>query len=116
MLHVQILTRAPPFPPLLSLGARHSQAVEGYMPVARPGAPSVHHLQRVYVYIINTTTTTVCVCVCVCVCVQREAYERNVVLPARVATSTQPIFWGSLTESVCVRVELAVAPEQVHTE
>jgi hypothetical protein len=29
-----------------------------------------------------------CVCVCVCVCVTAEAYERNVVLAARVATWT----------------------------
>jgi len=52
-----------------------------------------------------------CVCVCVCVCLQREAYERNLVLPARVATWTAADIWGSLDESVCVRVGLAVAPE-----
>ena len=36
----------------------------------------------------------VSMCVCVCVCVQREAYERNVVLPARVATSTAADYLG----------------------
>jgi hypothetical protein len=53
----------------------------------------------------------VCLCVCVCVCLQREAYERNLVLPARVATWTAAVIWGSLAESVCVRVGLAVVPE-----
>ena len=33
------------------------------------------------------------------------------VLPARVATWTAAVIWGSLAESVCVRVGLTVAPE-----
>ena len=37
------------------LGLDTATAVEGYMPVTRPGAPSVHHLQHVVV--INTPTT-----------------------------------------------------------
>ena len=49
MLSVYILTYAPPSPPLPTLGLDTATAVEGYMPVARLGTHSVHHLHTVYV-------------------------------------------------------------------
>ena len=47
ILYISILTHAPHSPPF-PLGLDTATAVEGYMPVARPGAPSVHHLQYLY--------------------------------------------------------------------
>jgi hypothetical protein len=47
MLSVYILTYAPPSPPLPTFDT--ATAVEGYMPVARLGTHSVHHLHTDYV-------------------------------------------------------------------
>ena len=57
VLHVSILTHAPPSPPLLTFGARHSHGCGRLYACSPPGGTQCPPF-AVHVTVINTTTTT----------------------------------------------------------
>jgi hypothetical protein len=57
ILHVSILTHAPPSPPLLTFGARHSHGCGRLYACSPPGGTQCPPF-AVHVTVINTTTTT----------------------------------------------------------
>ena len=58
VLHVSILTHAPPSPPLLTFGARHSHGCGRLYACSPPGGTQCPPF-AVHVTVINTTTTTI---------------------------------------------------------
>ena len=94
ILHVSILTHAPPSPPLLTFGARHSHGCGRLYACSPPGGTQCPPF-AVHVTVINTTTTTTVIvwiaqsntCRALAGCVERTAGHASVWIATSFACS-----------------------------